>query len=73
MARTVTRRAERYVVALMKQQQTNEVVLQYMNRLSDYLFAVARVVNARLQVKDVEYERSAIVFRDKNEKEGELE
>ncbi|MCL6617082.1 MAG: cob(I)yrinic acid a,c-diamide adenosyltransferase, partial [Anoxybacillus ayderensis] len=37
MARTVTRRAERCVVALMKQQQTNEVVLKYMNRLSDYL------------------------------------
>ncbi|MCQ5364985.1 cob(I)yrinic acid a,c-diamide adenosyltransferase [Anoxybacillus salavatliensis] len=73
MARTVTRRAERCVVALMKQQQTNEVVLQYMNRLSDYLFAIARVVNARLHVKDVEYERSAIVFRDKNEKKGESE
>lgn len=43
----------------------NEVVLKYVNRLSDYLFAIARVINARLQVKDVEYNRSALVFRDK--------
>ena len=45
-----------------KEGEINEVVLKYVNRLSDYLFAVARVINARLQVKDVEYNRSAIVF-----------
>ncbi|AZQ48431.1 cob(I)yrinic acid a,c-diamide adenosyltransferase [Bacillus sp. GX] len=71
MARTVVRRAERYIVTLQKEGEINEVVLKYVNRLSDYLFAVARVINARLQVKDVEYNRSAIVFRDKNEKEVE--
>jgi len=67
MARTVTRRAERCIVSLQKAESINEVVLKYMNRLSDYLFAAARVVNARLGVGDVEYERSAIVFRDKEE------
>jgi len=56
---------------LVLSEQRNEVVLKYVNRLSDYLFAVARVINARLQVKDVEYNRSAIVFRDKKEKEVE--
>ncbi|MGQ0514747.1 cob(I)yrinic acid a,c-diamide adenosyltransferase, partial [Bacillus sp. D-CC] len=50
---------------LQKEGEINEVVLKYVNRLSDYLFAVARVINARLQVKDVEYNHSAIVFRDK--------
>ncbi|WP_420897579.1 hypothetical protein [Bacillus cytotoxicus] len=40
-----------------------------MNRLSDYLFAIARVVNARLQIADVEYNRSAIVFRNNGKKE----
>ena len=45
-----------------KEGEINAVVLKYVNRLSDYLFAVARVINARLQVKDVEYNRSAIVF-----------
>jgi cob(I)alamin adenosyltransferase len=39
------------------------VVLQYLNRLSDYLFAAARVINFRLNIDDVEYERSANVFR----------
>ena len=65
IARTVVRRAERSIVSLQKEVKINEVVLKYVNRLSDYLFAIARVINARLQVKDVEYNRSALVFRDK--------
>jgi cob(I)alamin adenosyltransferase len=68
IARTVTRRAERCIVSLSKSESINDIVLQYVNRLSDYFFAVARVINARLGVNDVEYERSAIVFRDKEEK-----
>ncbi|MFX3624737.1 MAG: cob(I)yrinic acid a,c-diamide adenosyltransferase [Ectobacillus sp.] len=67
VVRTVTRRAERCIVALKKEEEINEHVLKYMNRLSDYLFAVARVINARFGVNDVEYERSAIVFRSKDE------
>ncbi|MFK9090511.1 cob(I)yrinic acid a,c-diamide adenosyltransferase [Bacillus salipaludis] len=65
IARTVTRRAERLVVKLMKADpKTPELSLMYLNRLSDYFFALARVINFRLHVGDVEYERSAIVFRD---------
>lgn len=64
IARTVTRRAERLVVTLMKEdRELSPLPLQYLNRLSDYFFAVARVVNFRQQVKDVEYIRSAHVFR----------
>ncbi|MDQ6597402.1 cob(I)yrinic acid a,c-diamide adenosyltransferase [Bacillus salipaludis] len=64
IARTVTRRAERLVVKLVKaDSKSPEVALQYLNRLSDYFFALARVVNNRLNVKDVEYVRSAKVFR----------
>ncbi|WP_026560251.1 cob(I)yrinic acid a,c-diamide adenosyltransferase [Bacillus sp. J37] len=63
IARTVTRRAERCTVSLQKEMDINDVVLKYLNRLSDYLFAVARVINFRLGVKDVEYERSALVFK----------
>ncbi|WP_028400454.1 cob(I)yrinic acid a,c-diamide adenosyltransferase [Ectobacillus panaciterrae] len=70
VVRTVTRRAERCIVALKKQEEINDHVLKYVNRLSDYFFAVARVVNARLSVKDVEYERSAIVFRSKEDKKN---
>jgi cob(I)alamin adenosyltransferase len=38
-------------------------VLQYLNRLSDYFFAAARIANARENVQDVEYIRSAKVFK----------
>ncbi|WP_100330353.1 cob(I)yrinic acid a,c-diamide adenosyltransferase [Bacillus xiapuensis] len=65
IARTVTRRAERLVVKLMKaEEDIHPVTLQYLNRLSDFFFALARVINARLGVKDVEYVRSAKVFRE---------
>ncbi|MBP3040413.1 cob(I)yrinic acid a,c-diamide adenosyltransferase [Bacillaceae bacterium Marseille-Q3522] len=66
IARTVTRRAERLTVALMKEDTGREydLPLQYLNRLSDYFFAAARVVNFRLHVKDIQYVRSAPVFRN---------
>ncbi|HEY9576207.1 MAG TPA: ATP:cob(I)alamin adenosyltransferase, partial [Pseudobacillus sp.] len=70
IARTITRRAERLVVALIRQEEgIHPVTLQYLNRLSDYFFAIARVINFRLSVKDVEYIRSAKVFRDGKRKE----
>ena len=47
-ARTVCRRAERCVVALAKEEAVNPEVLIYLNRLSDLLFVLARVVNHRL-------------------------
>ncbi|GHH96835.1 cob(I)yrinic acid a,c-diamide adenosyltransferase [Neobacillus kokaensis] len=70
IARTVTRRAERLVVSLLKaDSKTPVLTLQYLNRLSDYFFALARVINCRLNVKDVEYVRSAKVFRDGKRKD----
>ncbi|MCM3566962.1 cob(I)yrinic acid a,c-diamide adenosyltransferase [Neobacillus mesonae] len=70
IARTVTRRAERLVVSLLKSDpKTPVLALQYLNRLSDYFFALARVINCRLNVKDVEYARSAKVFRDGKRKD----
>lgn len=72
IARTVTRRAERQMVTLMKNEEDIPLVVQkYLNRLSDYLFAVARVVNARLNVPDTEYIRSAKVFRNGGRKKRE--
>jgi len=44
-ARTVCRRAERAVVALMQTEPVNPNVLIYLNRLSDLLFVMARVAN----------------------------
>lgn len=74
IARTVTRRAERHVVSLVKVDESTPVVcLQYLNRLSDYFFALARVINFRLKVNDVEYERSAKVFRGGKRKDERKE
>lgn len=65
VCRTVCRRAERRVVSLAKQQTINEETRKYLNRLSDFFFTVARNANFREQVQDVEYIRSAEVFRRK--------
>ena len=42
LARTVSRRAERLVVALHESQSLHTSVLEYLNRLSDYLFVLSR-------------------------------
>ena len=42
VARTVCRRAERRTVALARQDRVDDVLLRYLNRLSDYLFVLAR-------------------------------
>jgi cob(I)alamin adenosyltransferase len=70
IARTIARRAERMIVALIKQDENvPPVTLQYVNRLSDYFFALGRLINYRLEVPDVEYVRSAKVFRSGRKKE----
>jgi cob(I)alamin adenosyltransferase len=51
LARAVARRAERSVVALAAQSETNARALEYLNRLSDLLFVMARVANKRASVK----------------------
>lgn len=66
VCRTVCRRAERRVASLAAARPVNEAVLAYLNRLSDFFFVAARAANARLGVKDTEYERSADVFRRKD-------
>jgi cob(I)alamin adenosyltransferase len=44
-ARTVARRAERDITALMEMEAVNPAALRYINRLSDLLFVMARYVN----------------------------
>jgi cob(I)alamin adenosyltransferase len=64
IARTVTRRAERQTVTLMKaEEDVSPVVGRYLNRLSDYFFVAARIANSRNNIPDNEYVRSAKVFR----------
>jgi cob(I)alamin adenosyltransferase len=45
VSRTVARRAERAVVALAANEPVNDAPRQYLNRLSDLLFVLARVLN----------------------------
>ncbi|MEK6798279.1 MAG: cob(I)yrinic acid a,c-diamide adenosyltransferase [Planctomycetota bacterium] len=52
-ARTVCRRAERAVVALRRREQVGEHALIYLNRLSDLLFALARLSNRQAGLDDV--------------------
>ncbi|MFC0301326.1 cob(I)yrinic acid a,c-diamide adenosyltransferase [Virgibacillus soli] len=47
LARTVVRRAERLVVGLVDEG-VNEMVVSYLNRLSDFLFVAARYVNKQV-------------------------
>jgi cob(I)alamin adenosyltransferase len=47
LARTVCRRAERSIVGLSHAAPVSQAVLQYLNRLSDLLFTLARAANAQ--------------------------
>jgi cob(I)alamin adenosyltransferase len=55
LARTVCRRAEREVVALTHEESMDSVVLTYLNRLSDWLFALARAENATAGIADIQW------------------
>ena len=52
LARTVARRAERRTVSLAQTEEINALVIVYLNRLSDLLFILARVVNQREAVPE---------------------
>jgi cob(I)alamin adenosyltransferase len=53
VARTVCRRAERKVVGLRREVELPELVVIYLNRLSDLLFMLARVANRRAGAGEV--------------------
>ena len=51
--RTIVRRAEIFLVALKEQEEINEYCLKYINRLSDLLFVLGRVLNKRKGKQDI--------------------
>jgi cob(I)alamin adenosyltransferase len=57
LARTVCRRAERWVVSLAREEPANPQVGIYLNRLSDFLFVAARAANARAGAADVPWSK----------------
>ncbi len=52
IARTVCRRAERLATALYMDEAFDEVLLKYLNRLSDVLFVMARTLSKELGVEE---------------------
>ena len=58
VCRTVCRRAERTVVGLGKTEKLNDAPRQYLNRLSDLLFVLARVLNRHAGGSDVLWDKN---------------
>lgn len=57
--RTITRRAERRVVTLAKVATVDPLVLEYLNRLSDFFFVFARYNNIQNQVEEIYWDKNA--------------
>jgi cob(I)alamin adenosyltransferase len=55
VARCVCRRAERLSVELNDHEILNNDILKYLNRLSDYLFVLARKLSIDLKVTEVKW------------------
>lgn len=56
ISRCVCRRAERLVIQLSELEPVNELTFKYLNRLSDYLFVLARKFSVDLSAKEVPWE-----------------
>ncbi len=55
IARCVCRRAERLTVELNDEESINDDILKYLNRLSDYLFVLARKLSKDLAVEEIKW------------------
>ena len=55
LARCVCRRAERLIVELNDKEKVSNDILIYLNRLSDYLFTLARKLTNVMQVEEIKW------------------
>lgn len=55
VARTICRRAERRVITLGRQSEIHSIIVPFLNRLSDYLFTLARYFSLRLEVMEISW------------------
>jgi len=55
VARTVCRRAERLCVALSREVEVDDLIIKYLNRLSDYLFVLSRKMAQELHVEEIKW------------------
>ena len=58
IARTVARRAERRIIALARTVDIDPGILRYINRISDYLFALARLINHTAQIPEIPWQQT---------------
>jgi len=57
LARAVCRRAETNIVILSESDSINKNCQIYINRLSDLLFVLARIINKRKKIKDIAWKK----------------
>ncbi len=55
ITRSICRRAEREVVKLTESEPIEDGILKYLNRLSDYLFVLARMLTKNLQAEEIKW------------------
>jgi cob(I)alamin adenosyltransferase len=60
LARTVCRRAERKVVSLSKKEDVDQLIIIFLNRLSDYLFVIARKMGSELGIEEIKWDRERL-------------
>ena len=53
LTRTICRRAEREIIAMQEVEEVNEQLITYVNRLSDYFFVLARLLNKEDGIDDI--------------------
>lgn len=70
VARTVCRRAEREIVPLNEEEQVDGNVLKYVNRLSDYLFQLARTFAAESDKPETIYKKARVKSAEKMAEEN---
>lgn len=63
LARSICRRAERTVLPLNNKAEVADNVLMYLNRLSDYLFVVSRLVNALSNTPETFWEHHKLLHQ----------
>jgi cob(I)alamin adenosyltransferase len=58
LARAVCRRVERSLFLLNKKEEVNNYSLKYFNRLSDFLFVLARYINEEKKCEDILWQKN---------------
>lgn len=55
VVRTVCRRAERRIIELQQTNEVQEIIIRFMNRLSDYFFILSRLLSSDFQVDEIKW------------------